>query len=274
MLNAKFINRNGLGKDALSLSVASAKSVIPFFDFEICGRSRSVKVMTGLLQDRRRRSKSSLGSTEHPAKYMLKHLTMNELRFNQTSGGAKPVKVCQSMKGQGARGLARSRTLRAIRRADSDAAAFLPLTHPGTSFIRCQKIKVDQGCSRWLKVNQGILKHFFYGKKSEECMDLAGFHCKAGTPSARANQSNWGSSGSGASGQSRPIDKRNYFITNDLRNNRGIGGLILSKSVKVSQSDIEAGKTGSVTGSASDQRRLNFSPKTSDVLRDVGRNLP
>ena len=174
MLNAKFINRNGLGKDALSLSVASAKSVIPFFDFEICGRSRSVKVMTGLLQDRRRRSKSSLGSTEHPAKYMLKHLTMNELRFNQTSGGAKPVKVCQSMKGQGARGLARSRTLRAIRRADSDAAAFLPLTHPGTSFIRCQKIKVDQGCSRWLKVNQGILKHFFMGRRAKNAWTWPG----------------------------------------------------------------------------------------------------
>ena len=27
-----------------------------------------------------------------------------------------------------------------------------------------QKIKVDQGCSSWLKVDQGILKHFFMTK--------------------------------------------------------------------------------------------------------------
>jgi len=35
------------------------------------------------------------------------------------------------------------------------------LTHPATSLIRRQEIKVDQGCSKWLKVAQGILKHFF-----------------------------------------------------------------------------------------------------------------
>jgi hypothetical protein len=33
------------------------------------------------------------------------------------------------------------------------------------NWIRGRKNKVNQGCSSWLKVDQGILKHFFMKKK-------------------------------------------------------------------------------------------------------------
>ena len=41
-----------------------------------------------------------------PAWNMLKHLTINDLRYNWGLDGAKPVKVCQSKTGQSARGQA------------------------------------------------------------------------------------------------------------------------------------------------------------------------
>ena len=58
-----------------------------------------------------------------PAWNMLKHLTINDLRYNWGLDGAKPVKVCQSKRGQSARGQAHSRTLRAVRPVWGDAAA-------------------------------------------------------------------------------------------------------------------------------------------------------
>jgi len=64
-----------------------------------------------------------------------------------------------------------SKTLRTVRQAFENAAAFcsamalprfclrfMPLAF---GLIQGQKIKVAQGCSRWIKVDQGILKHFF-----------------------------------------------------------------------------------------------------------------
>ena len=75
-------------------------------------------------------NRSSWGSTEaerppryHPAGNSCKNFTVNDLQYSRGLSGAKPVKVCQSKAGQSARGQARSRTLRVVRRALDNAPA-------------------------------------------------------------------------------------------------------------------------------------------------------
>jgi len=97
------------------------------------------------------------------AKNMPKVLTMNDLQYNRGFGGAKSVKVCQS-DCVGLQSASRRRTASAERLAHSIAfpGATARFRSDGFGRIRGRKIKVAQGGSRQIKVNQGIFKHFFW----------------------------------------------------------------------------------------------------------------
>jgi hypothetical protein len=93
---------------------------------------------------------------------------MNDLQYNQRLSSAKPVKVCQS-DCVGLQSASRRRAGAALwRAAKAEEQALhrfsLRFMPPAFSLIRGQKIKVVQGGSSWIKVAQGILKHFFYAK--------------------------------------------------------------------------------------------------------------
>ena len=82
----------------------AARTEVSTFASLVLFRRTSVVVRSGAVKAGQARSNRSIwGSTEaerpprnHPAGNMLKHLTMNDLQYNRRSGGAKPVKVCQS----------------------------------------------------------------------------------------------------------------------------------------------------------------------------------